>query len=532
MSVTETFGSARRTVPAVLSTWAARTPDKLAVRDYHATYTYAELVTAGQCLAGGLRALGVGRGDRVLLLLDNDCDYVLSWIGLSFLAAVEVPVNTAYKQRMLSYVVNDSGATVLVVQDTYLPRVAEVLPDLVGLEAVVVRGDASGVELPGIRVVAFEEVKAGDAVEIEHVDPWDPVAVMYTSGTTGPSKGVLVTHGHAFAYCTPEYWGAADADDVTLVALPLFHVGGQWAGVYNALIVGASAVVVPRFAVSTYWDDVRRFGCTYTLMLGAIATFLNAQPPAADDRDVPMRRALMVPVIPEVREFEERFGLAIGTAFGMTETASPLFMPFGQAVPGGAGYLRADYEARIVDEHDREVGVDVVGELVLRPKEPWAIMAGYLNKPEATAEAWRNLWFHTGDAFRKDADGQYFFVDRVKDAIRCRGENVSSFEVETEVLAYPGVLECAAVGLASANTEQEIKIVIVPDDGATIEPEHLVLHLARKLPYFMVPRYVEIVAEIPKTPTQKIRKQVLRDQGVGELTWDRVAAGVVVNRDS
>lgn len=521
-----------RTVATVLQEVASRTPDKLAVRDETQTYTYAELIAAATCMGGGYRQVGVGRQDRVLLMLDNDCDYVVCWLGLSLMAAVEVPINTAYKESLLSYLINDSGATTIVIDEAYLDRLKSVAADLEHLTTVVVRGDLTKADLPDLSVFGFEQLRTAESIEIEHTDPWDLIAVMYTSGTTGPSKGVLVTHGHAYSYCTPHYWNAAASDDVALVALPLFHVGGQWAGVYNALIAGASAVIVPRFSATTYWEDVRRFGCTFTLILGAMATFLYGQPPDPADKDNPMRRAIVVPVLPEVREFEERFGLLVGTAYGMTETASVILAPYGEAIPAGCGWVREDYEARIVDANDMEVERGAVGELVLRPREQWSIMAGYLNKPEATAQTWRNLWFHTGDAFRQDENDQYYFVDRTKDAIRRRGENVSSFEVESQIVALDEVFECAVIGVASKHTEQEIKAIVVPQPGATIDPAQLVIDLAAKLPYFMVPRYVEIVDELPKTPTQKIRKQALRDEGVNPMTWDRVTAGIEITRDS
>lgn len=521
-----------RTVATVLQDVVARTPDKLAIRDEAESYTYAELVAAASAIGGGFRDLGVGRQDRVLLMLDNHCDYVVSWLGLSLSAMVEVPINTAYKESLLSYLINDSEAETIVIDEAYLDRLRAVAPDLERLKTVVVRGDPAKADLPGLAVVDFARLRASEPAAIEHTDPWDLIAIMYTSGTTGPSKGVLVTHGHAYSYCTPFYWNAAAPDDVALVALPLFHVGGQWAGVYNALIAGASAAIVPRFSATSYWDDVRRYGCTFTLILGAMATFLYGQPPSPSDADNPMTRAIVVPVLPEVREFEERFGLQVGTAYGMTETASAILAPYGEAIPVGCGWIRDDYEARIVDENDMEVERGTVGELVLRPREQWSIMAGYLGKPEATTHAWRNLWFHTGDAFRQDDEGQFYFIDRTKDAIRRRGENVSSFEVESQIVAMDEVFECAVIGVASEHTEQEIKAVVVPAPGATIDPARLITDLAAKLPYFMVPRYVEILDELPKTPTQKIRKQVLRDDGITPTTWDRVTAGIEITRES
>lgn len=521
----------QRTVPAVLSQAAASHPDKPALRDPGGSYTYSETYQQACTLAAGWSRIGVGFQQPVLLMLDNHLDYVLAWLGLSFAGAVEVPVNTAYKGAILAYIVNHSGARVLVVEDRYCDRLAAVADQLIDLETVVVR-DGRGEALAGrrFRVVPFGELREGGSAPPAQVAPWDLAAIMYTSGTTGPSKGVRVPHAHAYGYCTPAFWHAASPDDVTMVTLPLFHIGGQWAGVYNALIGGGSAVVLDGFHVNTFWDDVRRYGCTFTLMLGAVAGFLYRQPATSRDADNPMRRALMVPVIPEVADFSRRFGVTIGTAYGLTEGSSPIFSHFGEAEPKVCGHARDDFDVRIVDGNDIDVPPGEVGELVLRPCDPWSVMDGYHAMPEETLAAWRNLRLHTGDAFYQDEKGRFCFVDRLKDAIRRRGENVSSFEVESQVNEHPAVLESAVVGVASEHTEEEIKAVVARKPGTTLAAEELIAFLADRLPYFMVPRYVEFVPELPKTPTQKIKKQQLREAGVTGSTWDREAAGITVKR--
>ena len=521
----------RRTVPAVLGEAAAEHPDRPALRDPGNSYTYSEAYQEACTIAGGWHRIGAGYQEPVLLMLDNHLDYVLTWLGLSFAGAVEVPVNTAYKGAILTYIVNHSGAKLLVVEDRYCERIAAVAGQLTALETVVVRG-GRGEALSGgrFRVVPFGQLRESSPAPPARVAPWDLVAIMYTSGTTGPSKGVRVPHAHAYGYCTPAFWHAASAEDVALVTLPLFHIGGQWAGVYNALIGGGSAVVLDGFHVKTFWDDVRRYGCTFTLMLGAVAGFLYREPPAGRDADNPMRRALMVPVIPEVADFSRRFGVTVGTAYGLTEGSSPIFTPFGEAEPKVCGRARDDFDVQIVDGNDIDVPPGQVGELVLRPRDPWSVMDGYHGMPEETLTAWRNLRLHTGDAFCQDEKGRFCFVDRLKDAIRRRGENVSSFEVESQINEHPAVLESAVVGVASEHTEEEIKAVVArkPDDSLTAE--ELIAFLADRLPYFMVPRYVEFVPELPKTPTQKIKKQQLREAGITGGTWDREAAGITVKR--
>jgi carnitine-CoA ligase len=523
----------QRTVSAVLDSALAAHPDKLALRSPDEAYTYAQAHDRALALAGGVLGLGAERPDPVLLMLDNHLDFVLAWLGLALTGLVEVPVNTAYKGRMLAHLVNDSRARMLVVEERYCERVAAVAGELERLETVVVRGgDGEALRDSGLRAVPFAEVEGGSPASRVEVAPRDIVGVMYTSGTTGPSKGVLVPHAHAYGYSTPAAYGAAAADDTTVVTLPLFHIGGQWAGVYNALIAGASAVVLPGFSASEYWDQATRYGCTFTLLLGAMADFLWRQPPRDSDADVSMRRVIMVPVIAEVDEFAARFGVEVGTAYGLTEGSSPIVADFGAARPKRCGRPREDFDVRLVDENDMEVQRGEVGELILRPHDPWSVMAGYLGRPEATTESWRNLWLHTGDAMYQDEEGEFVFVDRMKDAIRRRGENVSSFEVEAAILEHPTVAQAAVVAVSSEHTEDEIKAVVVPAEGESVDPEELLRFLVDRLPYFMVPRYVELADDLPRTPTEKIRKQVLRDAGVTERTWDREEAGIKVSRES
>ena len=262
-----------------------------------------------------------------------------------------------------------------------------------------------------------------------------------------------------------------------------------------------------------------------------MANLLYRQPPAADDADNPLRRVLVVPLIPEVEEFKRRFDLLVSTTWGGTEMNCPTRSGFD--LPNARTCGRVDeslYEVRIVDANDVEVPPGVPGEAVVRPKQPWTVMEGYWNHPEWTVTAWRNLWLHTGDMLMRDEDGNLYFVDRVKDAIRRRGENISSMEVEQEINAHPAVLECAVIPVASEQTEQEVKAVIVLKAGAGAAPEELIHFLADRMPYFMVPRYIEFASELPKTPTGKIQKYTLREHGVTPTTWDRVATGVRLNR--
>lgn len=509
---------ADRTLPAVMTRAIRATPDRIAVEDPTRRLSYTALRDEALEVAGGLAGLGVDRGDAVLLMLDNHVDYVVAWLSLGLTGRIEVPVNTAYVGTILAHVINNSGARVMVIEAGYLPALAAVADDLTTLETVVVRGDSTAPDRFATRDLAGLRA----APEPMHdARPWEIMAIMYTSGTTGLSKGVRVTHAHAYGYATPEVYGACGADDRNFVVLPLFHVGGQWKGVYNALIAGAGAVVMPRFSAQTFWQDVKRYGCTYTLILGAMAEFLLRQPESAVERDHGMTRCVLVPVVADLDGFRRRFGIdTVSSAYGSTEASVVLLSPQGGAEPGMIGWCRPDFEARLVDETDMEVPRGSSGELVLRAREPWVMMAGYHGMPEATEAAWRNLWFHTGDVMRQDDRGMFAFVDRSKDAIRRRGENISSFEVEQEMLAHPDITECAVVAVPSDATEDEILACVVLRDGAEADAAALCDFVSPRLPYFMVPRYIRIMESLPKTPTEKVRKQALRDEGVTPDTAD------------
>ncbi len=510
---------AARTLPAVMARALDACPGRIAVRDTGRALDYAGLQAEALALAGGFARLGVGRQETVLLMLDNHADYVASWLALGLTARVEVPVNTAYVGTILAHVINTSGAKVMVLEAAHVPAVLAVAGELAALETLVVRG---AMPADTGRFAALPYAALPDTPQpVADVAPQDLLAIMYTSGTTGLSKGVRVTHAHAYGYCTPELYGACDAGDVSLVLLPLFHIGGQWKGVYNALIAQATAVVLPRFSATRFWDEVRSHGVTYTMLLGAMVEFLDRQPERPDDADHTLRRIVMVPVIAELDRFKRRFGIpTVSTGYGSTEASLVILSPMGGAEPGRIGWPRPDFEVRLVDGNDIEVPPGAAGELVVRPREPWVTMAGYHDQPAATAEAWRNLWFHTGDMMRQDDRGMFAFVDRARDALRRRGENISSFEVEREIYAHPAVKECAVVAAASDATEDDILACVVPVDGATLEAGALHAFLQGRMPRFMVPRYIRLMDSLPKTPTEKIRKQELRAEGPVPGTFD------------
>jgi crotonobetaine/carnitine-CoA ligase len=352
--------------------------------------------------------------------------------------------------------------------------------------------------------------------------------VIFTSGTTGPSKGVLSSYIHSYTAATG--FRNVGPGDRNLLQLPMFHVGGPYAVLW-ALIHGGSSVVVESFSVSRFWETVRRYEITTVGLLGAMVQFLMAQQESPDDREHPLRSVIIAPFDENAIAFGQRFDVPTYTEFNMTELSVPLWGGPNPTVPGTCGKPVEGVELRLVDEHDIEVPADEPGELVVRPTLPWTMSHGYLNDAEATAKAWRNGWFHTGDLFRRDSEDNHFFVDRIKDVIRRRGENISSFEVESAILQHGDVREAAAVPVPGAGSEDDVLAVIALRPGAELEPEALIEFLCDVLPYFMIPRYVRILDALPKTPTQKVEKHVLRDTGVTPDTWDREEAGIRIDRD-
>jgi crotonobetaine/carnitine-CoA ligase len=496
-------------------------------------------LTYGAAAAGMVRwaaALahgGVAADDHVAVLLPNGADAVLLQLGLGRLGAVEVPVNTAFRGRMLVHVLDDSSARVLVTDASFLPRLREVAGRLRKLEKIVVLGgDGAGEAIGDLSVVPGEAFLDPAAVEstadrgVPGPDVWDLAAVMYTSGTTGRSKGVRVPWGQLLATATAHPPGMFTADDVWYSPLPLFHVSGKTA-VYMAALAGGRVVIRDTFSTTEFFSDIRAHGCTVTFLVSSMYQFLMSRPAAPDDARSPLRLVGLVPVPPTIGEFTTRFGVDVFTSYNSTELSCPITswgpLPR-EGASGTAGRVRPGYACRIVDEHDRPVPTGTMGELVVRADEPWVLMDGYHGLPEATVEVWRNGWFHTGDAFVADEHGTYRFVDRRRDAIRRRGENISSVEVEAEVDAHPDVAESAAVPVPSEHGDDEVKVFVVRRADSRLAAAELVAWLTGRMAGFMVPRFVEFVDELPRTETMKVRKADLVARGHSLATWDRAAS--------
>jgi crotonobetaine/carnitine-CoA ligase len=475
--------------------------------------TYAEVDAGSAALAGGLHALGVARGDRVLIMLRNRAEFVLTWFAVNRLGAIQVPVNLEYAGDFLEHLANTAAAEVIVVE-----------ADLVGvLEAA---------RLPRLREIVtlgepFDRLLEAEPVADADVGPGDLAAIHFTSGTTGRSKGSMMSH--AQQHILSEQNGRLvelGPEDVYLTSLPLFHINAQATAVYAAMLVGAHVHLEPRFSASRWLDLVRETRATVTTTLGVMMQFILTQPPRAEERDHRLRCLWAVPCpVEAANEFRARFGIQhFATPYGNTEVGT-IIDPRERPPEGSCGRVdRRFFEARIVDaETDEPLPPGEAGELIVRPSVPWVVSAGYFGMPERTVEAYRNLWFHTGDSLVEDEDGWLWFVDRIKERIRRRGENIASADVEYVLAQHPAVAEAAVVALPSEirGGEDELKACLVLSEA--VEPDGLFAWCDERLPRFAVPRYLQVYDALPKTPTAKVRKELLRESGVNAATVTRAA---------
>ena len=505
--------------PHAVARWASETPDAVALQHVDGdTLTYDELHVQGRAWAAAIEALGVRAGDHVATLLPNTFDSHRALLALGWLRVVEVPLNTAYVGRMLAYTIDHSDATTLLTTSEYVDRVTDMRPDMPQLERVVVV-DADEF-LAAARDVAHEPAWPGPEYRDIH-------SLMFTSGTTGPSKAVITPWAVMYQFWSWVPDDAVAAGEGVYCTMPMFHNSGRSAFNY-ALVCGARFVTRDRFSATAFWDDVRATDCRVAALIGPMTALIYSAPPSPADGDNPLRDVILGPMIPEIDDFEQRFGLRVATGYGQTETGMAVTTGWNHGPWANCGRIREDYpwpEVRIADEFDEPVADGEVGEMLVRSAEPWALNVGYHKMPEQTAAAWRNGWFHTGDAFRRDADGWFYFVDRLRDTIRRRGENISSFEVETLVTEHPSVRECAAIGVPAPLGEDDVFVAVIVDDASAFEPAELLAFLESRMPRFMLPRYVEVVDDLPRTEaSMRVRKHELRNQGVTAATWDREAA--------
>ncbi|MGA2464792.1 MAG: ATP-dependent acyl-CoA ligase [Thermodesulfobacteriota bacterium] len=514
---------------------AKRLGDKIFLRFKDQNISYNEINRYTNRCANAFKNLGIGKGDKVSIMLLNCPEFLYLWFGLAKCGAVEVPVNTSYKGEFLRHIVDQSDSKILVISHEFLDRLKLIENALKKVEKVVVLGDIQKQEVAGFKIpmMSFEEFfnNSEDPVDVK-VLPSDALSIIYTSGTTGLSKGALGPHNF-WIVCAEKMleYREGGKDDIFYTFMPFYHFNAQCLTTVTTLVAEAQMVIAERFSASRFWDDARHYGATQFNYLGGVIPILAKQPERPNDADNPIRIALGAGCPPAVmEEVEKRFGIKCLEGFGMTEIGIPIHVRVNDRRPGSCGKPMDIYEIKLFDDQDKEVPVGEVGEIVFRPREPFIMMLEYYNMPEKTLEAFRNLWFHTGDLAKKDADGYFYFVDRKKDALRRRGENISSFEVERVVNSHPSVLESAAVAVPSELGEDEVKICVVLKPGATLIPEELIKYCNDRMPYFAVPRFVEFMESLPKTPTDRVEKYKLKQAGITTNTWDREKAGVQVTR--
>ncbi len=511
---------------------ARRNGDRIALRFADREISYAELDRRSDRVAAGLAAHGIARGDRVAALLFNCPEFLDLWFGTAKLGAVFVPLNTALKGDLLGYELNDSGAKGLVVDarlyEAYRP-LRSGLP--IAREWVVPSPERpSGPEGDALPWAELEEERPVPAVPAPM--PWEPAAILYTSGTTGPPKGAIIPHAKPLRTAAEiAARSRLHPDAVLFTALPLFHCNAQEMTTLSALLNDLTAAYDERFHASAYWETASRLGATHVSLLISMVNVLFKQPARPTDQGHSVRVALTAGTTREVwPEFERRFGLTIIELYGMTECGCTTLMnPPAHVRVGSVGTPLGFVEAEVVDDQDRPVPTGTRGELVVRPRAPFSMFLGYHQKAEQTVEAWRNLWFHTGDYVTRDADGYFYFIDRKKDVIRRRGENLAPYDVEQALNRHPAVFESVVVGVPSPLGEEDVKAFVQLRPGQSVEPRALFEFLAERLPFFMVPRFIEFIDEIPKTANQKAQRYVLR-QRRGGPEHDREALGIVLRR--
>ena len=510
-------------------------PDKVFVEIGGQEHTYGDFYTGVLTTASMLQALGVSRGDRVCLFMPNCVEYLYCWFGLSAIGAISVPINTAYKRDETAYILNNAEAVCLVT-DPSLADIAGAAADLApSIRHRLIRG-ADGASTPGWTSFDQSFAAAQPLASLPEVSPQDVSMLVYTSGTTGNPKGVQVTHemyvaaGQGFSQ-----WTQATTDDRFFTCLPFYHANIQYYSTMGALAAGATLVIVDRFSATRFWDQVRDARATVVNFIGMMMPVLAKNPESPNDADNTVRLFYGSPAFsPEfLSEFQERFATDIIVGFGMTETCYGTIESIGEERRAGSSGRPRQHtdpafnnQVRIADpETGEDAGVGAVGEITI--KNP-AVMPGYWRNDEQNRESMRNGWLYTGDLGWIDDDNFLYFVDRKKDIIRRRGENISSQEVENVIKRNPNVLDCAVLAVPSELGEDEVKAYVTPRDGVVLEPEAIVYWCAEHLAYFKVPRYLEIRNELPRTPSLRVRKDVLRQEreDLAAGCFDREAAGI------
>jgi crotonobetaine/carnitine-CoA ligase len=502
---------------------------KLLVSAQGESWSYAQAQAEAARMGGTLRAAGVKSGDRVALICSNRLDFLRVFLGCAWIGAISVPINTASRGHQLQHILSNCAARLLVIEGAFAANLNHLDLATLPLETIWTIDAAAALRLGKITSVSIPE--SATACDPEHLTPRSTLTILYTSGTTGPSKGVCCPHAQYF------WWGANTAALLGLTSadslqstLPLFHTNALNT-FFQAMLMGIDVRFEKRFSASDFYSALKRSKATVTYVLGAMVPILLSRP-RGDEELAHSTRIALAPGVPARfhSEFTGRTGIKLIDGWGSTETNFVIGTTWDKQRPGTMGPVFDGFEARVVDGDDNDVPDGQPGELLVRADAPFAFATGYFGAPDRTVEAWQNLWFHTGDRVVRESDGYFRFVDRIKDAIRRRGENVSSFEVEQVLLSHSAVAMAAAFPVRSSLAEDEVMVAVVLHPGSKLSPLELIQFCEPLLPYFAVPRYVDFVSELPTTENGKVQKYKLSERGVSAETWDREAAGYQVKR--
>ena len=489
-------------------------------------YTYNETLETARRLGSGLVEAGMSQGDRLVMFLPNCSELIFAWLGCNAYGLIDVAINTDFSGPFLAHQVRVAEPRFAIVSPNYVQRFIDIGDAATSIERYYITGEGAeqrdAIKLllsTGVAASAFDELKIDDLVPLPEISPGMPASILFTSGTTGPSKAVTLSNGQMIFFADQCVYmtNLTEADSYMSVG-PLFHGNTRFLAALPPIVTGGRYILCSRFSASSWIDFIRDSGATVTNYVGVMMDLVWKQPPRPDDADNDLRCIFTVPVASSVEDqFCARFGVKdIVTVYGLTEICMPIITPLNvKRPPDACGVALTDwFDLQLVNsETDQPVEIGEVGELIVRPREPWTIFSQYWGMPAETVNAWRNLWFHTGDGLRRDADGWYYFVDRVSDSMRRRGENISSYEIEQAVLGHSGVLQCAAVAVpAELETgEDEVMLCIVPD--GQLETTELFEWCVETLPRFALPKYIKLMDDMPRTPSGKLRKFELRGAG-------------------
>lgn len=535
--------SHHRTVGDVLREQAARFADRPFIQMVGGSpCTYAQAYASARRIATGLDGAGLRKGQTAVLMLGNSLDHVLTSYAVNLLGAIEVSINTGYRGAALEHAIRQCGANLIVIEAEFLPLLQAALPGVPGLRTVVVAGSGKGREdrsergdWGDLRLLGFDAICKNDGdLELPEVRHSDVASIIYTSGTTGPAKGVLMPHAQVvlLARRLAEQCRLGP-DDVCYCCLPMFHMAGKFMSVLGTMIAGGKLVLDDRFSAEKWLERIRDCGATFTGGHGPMLEMVHELPPTAEDRNHSLRGICSAPFPRHIaRSFQERFGVRGIEVWGMTEVGIPCWSSLDEPLrEGSCGRVDDEwFEFRVVDpESDEPLPAGETGEFVVRARHPFTLMQGYIGMPDKTVEAWRNMWFHTGDLGYVDATGHVYFVDRRDERIRRRAENISPYDIEVAALRHPAVAEAAAVGVPSGLAgDDDVKLCVVRRAGAPLEAIELLRHLAAALPHFMVPRYIEFLDTLPRSATHKVQRAALKRPPFGAQAWDRKAHGVAL----